>query len=171
MVTCNFFLYCWLAEVKVVIVIIKVGLMLCGTIFNICVAAADSYMHVLKSTCKHLQPSRVRRNWSPTLKVQRNRTSNLFENSHWREKQNFLTGWWNWEDWELECECESSEIWARPARALAWARSMAWNRWNRLAHFFLSIWPLTSAWSLTNPFNARNALLAFKQSIHLSNSG
>lgn len=74
-----------------------------------------------------------------------------------------LTGCWKCED--LPLEWEDSDIWARPARARAWALSNACIRWSHSAVLFRSIWPLTSAWSLTKPLNARKALLAFKMSM------
>ena len=79
---------------------------------------------------------------------------------NWRETWIFLTVWWKWED--LLLDCEDSEIWARPARARACARNNACILCNHSAVRFLSMCPLTNAWSFTNPFNALNAFLALK---------
>ena len=49
---------------------------------------------------------------------------------------------------------------ANPAETCACACKSACTLFSHCAVRFLSMWPLTNAWSFTNPFNALSALLA-----------
>lgn len=78
----------------------------------------------------------------------------------WFDEYLELTGWLcEFEDLVLECGETDKE--ARLAHALAWTRAMACIRRSMSELCFLTMRPLTSAWSFTNPLSALSALLAY----------
>ena len=77
-----------------------------------------------------------------------------------RRKETLLTVWRDRE--ALLLEWKDSDNCARFARARACTRTNVCIRLSMLAVCFLTMCPLTNAWSFTNAFSAFSALLAFQ---------
>lgn len=80
--------------------------------------------------------------------------------SLWKEKKILLTGCRERE--ELLIECNDSSECVRLARARACTRTNVCIRLSMSAVCFLTMCPLTNAWSFTSAFSALSALLPFK---------